>query len=225
MTATARWVSAHVGSTSIAPLAILNSQKQPFRLRVNGVNHMGRRDLLRLCSVVLMPAVVRAARPFALEERRIANQSEEPAYEIDLRYPYLRDPGNPATARAFNAAVDGMVQRRLARYRAKQLPPKDSPHGGALILESTVTTWRDSVVSVFFDWSHLARRKGEDQKWIERGAGPVARNFRVFTLTNQALALHFETYQVGSYVEGAKEVRIPWKTLEPQLAARWRDGF
>jgi hypothetical protein len=240
------------------------------------VSNIGRRDLLLFCPSVLMPAVVRATPRFAFEERHIAKQSQKPSYDIDLRYPHLRYPRMPV----FNAAVDGIVHRRLAHYRAKQLPPKDSMHGGRLALRSTVTTRRDGVVSVLFDWdcaiagnfhsnqelaslvfdtrsaepvelsvlfraginyvavlsrlavADLIRQKeehhdtqGESRKWIEHGAGPVARNFRVFTLTDQALVLHFETYQVGSYVEHAYQVQIPWKTLGSQLATRWRYGF
>jgi hypothetical protein len=59
-----------------------------------------------------------------------------------------------------------------------------------------------------------------DHRSIEGGAGPALQNFRVFTLTDDELVLHFETYQVGSYTEGSWRVAIPWKTLEGQLAAK-----
>jgi hypothetical protein len=238
---------------------------------------IGRRDLLLFCPSVLIPTVVRATPRFAFEERHIAKESQKPSYDIDLRYPHLRYPRIPA----FNAAVREIVRRRLAHYRAKQLPPKDSIHGGGLALRSTVTTRRDGVVSVLFDWdcaiagnfhsnqelaslvfdtrsaqpvelsamfrtgvnyvtvlsrlaiADLVRQKerlhmniqGEGRKWIEKGAGPIARNFRVFTLTDQALVLHFATYQVGSYVEHEYQAQIPWKTLGSQLATRWRNGL
>ncbi len=233
-----------------------------------------------LSLILLLPVVLRAGQSLEFEEHRISESSRKPNYRIDLRYPHLRScPANPDAAQAFNVAVKSIVQKRLAHYRAKQLPPEDSPHGGSLALRSTVTTRRDGVVSVLFDWdcyiavhsnqelaslvfdtssaepselsslfrpnvdfvavlsriaiADLIRRKerqhidtkGEARKWIERGAGPLLRNFNVFTLTDKTLVLHFVTYQVGSYVEHAWEVRIPWERLKPELAMRWRDGL
>ena len=78
------------------------------------MNDIGRRALLRLYSIALMPAVVRAALRFALEERRIAKQSE-------------------------NTAVNGIVQRRLAPS-STTTATKGLSTWWRSILASTVTT-------------------------------------------------------------------------------------
>jgi hypothetical protein len=52
------------------------------------------------------------------------------------------------------------------------------------------------------------------------GASPVEDNFRVFTLTNAALVLHFEAYQVSNYASGQQTVVIPFDKLAPLLRKR-----
>ena len=81
------------------------------------VDGIGRGDLLRFCPLALAPVLLQSAPIFSFEERRIATQSEK--YEINLRYPHLRYPELPVAARSFNAAVERIVQKRLAYYRAK----------------------------------------------------------------------------------------------------------
>lgn len=60
-------------------------------------------------------------------------------------------------------------------------------------------------------------RHRNDAEWVRRGAGPVADNFRVFTLTDTELILHFQRYQVTSYAEGEQQVAIPLIKLAPIL--------
>lgn len=52
---------------------------------------------------------------------------------------------------------------------------------------------------------------------IRRGAGPVESNFRVFTLTDTALVLHFQQYQVAPGAVPSEEVVIPLGKLAPLL--------
>jgi hypothetical protein len=69
----------------------------------------------------------------------------------------------------------------------------------------------------------LEKNEFMDPGMVRRGAGPVESNFKVFTLTNAALVLHFPTYQVAPGVAGPQRVVIPLETLAPLL--RKRDGF
>jgi hypothetical protein len=55
---------------------------------------------------------------------------------------------------------------------------------------------------------------------VLRGAGPVESNFKVFTLTDTTLVLHFPTYQVAPGVAGPQQVVIPLETLAPLLQKR-----
>jgi len=50
-----------------------------------------------------------------------------------------------------------------------------------------------------------------DPDWIRRGAGPVESNFKVFTLTETDLVLHFPKYQVTAGAQGPQRVEIPLK--------------
>ena len=59
---------------------------------------------------------------------------------------------------------------------------------------------------------------------IRHGAGPVESNFKVFTLTDTALVLHFQQYQVAPGVVPSEEVAIPLKTLAPILRQEFGTG-
>jgi uncharacterized protein YecT (DUF1311 family) len=48
-----------------------------------------------------------------------------------------------------------------------------------------------------------------DMDWINRGAGPNARNFASYALLPRELKITFDAYQVAAYVFGPQEVRIP----------------
>jgi hypothetical protein len=52
------------------------------------------------------------------------------------------------------------------------------------------------------------------------GAAPVESNFKVFTLTDTSLVLHFNTYQVAAGAAGPQEVIIPLGKLAPLLTER-----
>lgn len=63
----------------------------------------------------------------------------------------------------------------------------------------------------------LEHQEYMNPKMVRQGAGPVARNFKVFTLTDSTLVLHFPTYQVAPGVAGPQKVVIPLKKLAPLL--------
>jgi hypothetical protein len=52
---------------------------------------------------------------------------------------------------------------------------------------------------------------------VRKGAGPFAAIFKVFTLTDTHLVLHFQTAQVAHQIMGPQEVTIPLTALEPLL--------
>ena len=52
------------------------------------------------------------------------------------------------------------------------------------------------------------------------GTFPLKDNFKVFTLTDTALVLHFPTYQVSDYASGPHTVVIPFEQLAPLLNRR-----
>ena len=52
---------------------------------------------------------------------------------------------------------------------------------------------------------------------IRHGAGPVEKNFQVFTLTDTELVLHFQQYQVAAGAVPSEQVSIPLKKLSPLL--------
>ena len=60
-----------------------------------------------------------------------------------------------------------------------------------------------------------------DEETIRNGAGPVERNFQVFTFANDGLIEHFQQYQVGPGVVPALEVEIPFSKLQPLLRPRY----
>ena len=61
-----------------------------------------------------------------------------------------------------------------------------------------------------------------DKHAIRDGAGPVESNFKVFTLTDTDLVLHFQQYQVAAGAMGSEQVVIPLTRLAPLLRKQYR---
>jgi len=54
----------------------------------------------------------------------------------------------------------------------------------------------------------------EPSEWLTEGAGPRAENFKVYNTAKSGLIITFQTYQVGSYVEGPSEVFIDYEEIK-----------
>jgi hypothetical protein len=67
----------------------------------------------------------------------------------------------------------------------------------------------------------LEQNEYADNFAIHHGAGPVEGNFKVFTLTDKELVLHFQTYQVAAGAAGPQEVVIPLTSLTALLKQRY----
>ena len=67
----------------------------------------------------------------------------------------------------------------------------------------------------------LDKNEFADHYAIRHGAGPAGANFRVFTVTESDLVLHFQTYQVAAGAMGPVDVAIPLTELRPILRKRW----
>jgi hypothetical protein len=52
-----------------------------------------------------------------------------------------------------------------------------------------------------------------DDDWLNSGAGPDEKNFKVFNITKDKFMVTFPTYQVASYAEGPQTVEIPYDRL------------
>ena len=52
-----------------------------------------------------------------------------------------------------------------------------------------------------------------DDEWLNSGAGPDEKNFKVFNITKDKFIITFPTYQVASYAEGPQTVEIPYDRL------------
>jgi hypothetical protein len=63
----------------------------------------------------------------------------------------------------------------------------------------------------------LEQNQYADSYAVHRGAGPAESNFKVFTLTDTELVLHFQTYQVAAGAAGSQQVVIPLTSLSSLL--------
>lgn len=68
----------------------------------------------------------------------------------------------------------------------------------------------------------LEQHEYAEKEAIRHGAGPVPSNFKVFTLTDSELLLHFQQYQVAPGAEPSELVAIPLTALAPMLRERYR---
>jgi hypothetical protein len=68
----------------------------------------------------------------------------------------------------------------------------------------------------------LEQHEYAEKETIRHGAGPVASNFQVFTLTDTDLLLHFQQYQIAPGAVPSEQVAIPLTTLAPMLREQYR---
>ena len=68
--------------------------------------------------------------------------------------------------------------------------------------------------------AYLDQNEFADRGAIRHGAGPIERNFKVFTLTDTDLVLQFPMYQVAAGAAGEQTVIIPLEKLAPLLRKR-----
>lgn len=82
---------------------------------------------------------------------------------------------------------------------------------------------RSPFVSLLSEMAIQSLNENEyaDTNAVRRGAGPVERNFKVFTLTDTELVLHFQTYQVSAGAAGPQQLVIPLTRLKPLLRQRF----
>ena len=66
----------------------------------------------------------------------------------------------------------------------------------------------------------LDQNESADPGAIRHGAGPLESNFKVFTLTDTSLVLHFPMFQVAAGAAGTQTVVIPLDKHTPLLRKR-----
>lgn len=54
----------------------------------------------------------------------------------------------------------------------------------------------------------------KNDEWLQSGAGPDEKNFKVFNITEENFVITFPTYQVASYAEGPQTVEIRYAKLK-----------
>ncbi len=89
----------------------------------------------------------------SLVERAFAEESDQPPYEIDARWPNLA--GDAAFAVTFNAELDQRVDAGLSDFKAVVAERGDSPEFevlSTLALDYEVTYLSDGLVSVYLIW-------------------------------------------------------------------------
>ena len=53
-----------------------------------------------------------------------------------------------------------------------------------------------------------------DDDWIQRGAGPDAKNYQSWAISKKGLGINFDAYQVGPYAAGPQHVMIPYSAMK-----------
>jgi len=67
-----------------------------------------------------------------------------------------------------------------------------------------------------------AKESGDNKPYLDDpefldGAKPTPKNYRIWTLTPNGLAITFDYYQLGSYAAGAPAILIPYAKLKDLL--------
>ena len=69
----------------------------------------------------------------------------------------------------------------------------------------------------FADLTKQMEQYEPDKEWLKRGTEPKAENFQKFVFVPGGIKIIFDSYQVGPYVLGPQEVRIPTETIKDIL--------
>jgi len=68
----------------------------------------------------------------------------------------------------------------------------------------------------------ITAEKISDEQWIKEGTKPIAKNYQIWSFTNEGIAIIFDSYQVAAYVYGPQTVGIPLakiaSLLKPEVA-------
>jgi hypothetical protein len=64
--------------------------------------------------------------------------------------------------------------------------------------------------------------EGNEDEWIQTGAGPKAENFESWNVRKSGLMLTFDAYQVAPYAAGPQEVVVPFGELRSILRGSYR---
>ncbi len=70
----------------------------------------------------------------------------------------------------------------------------------------------DEISKLKKEYNPAFDAKSDD--WLQSGAGPDEKNFKVFNITKENFIITFPTYQVASYAEGPQTVEIPYTKLK-----------
>lgn len=106
----------------------------------------------------------------------------------------------------FGTEAHEMITAHVANYNLAT---------GKEILLQDIFTKDSNYVQVLSDISIAdLRNRLEFDIGITSGAGPEEENFNKFAITERALVILFDPYQVASFSEGFQEVRIPYSQIE-----------
>lgn len=107
----------------------------------------------------------------------------------------------------FQGAAHGSLQSEVINY--------DLKNGQALKLADLFkpdARFLQTISSYCID--ELKKKPDLPPEEIQKGAAPVARNYRSWQITKRGLGITFDTYQVGPNSAGAQFVLVPYATLK-----------
>lgn len=148
---------------------------------------------------------------------------ESGTYTFDLDYEVARNDAQgfavEFTESAYTGGAHGSVVIRSFNYLMPDAYRVDLQE----VLDGKPALARLSALAV----ADLRRQSAEnggslDDESIKIGAAAEWDNFHVFLLLPDALKIIFPPYQVGPWVAGTQDVRIPLATLRGSLRADWR---
>lgn len=87
---------------------------------------------------------------------------------------------------------------------------------GQLLTISNVFTDQSKGLAVLsaLVQKELLKKEGTEASWVSDGAGPREENYSSFIITDDAITILFDPYQVAPYVLGAIDITIPVKAFE-----------
>lgn len=77
---------------------------------------------------------------------------------------------------------------------------------------------KTGYMKLLSDYTYKSLAKNSiDLEWLKLGTSPKDENFDTFNLTKEYIIIYFQNYQVASYAEGPKEIKIPKTSMKSIL--------
>lgn len=142
----------------------------------------------------------------------LPEESRNNSLRIDYDVDVVKTDKDPIVS--IRLSIEGFQAGRPHPYHVHRVLNYDLASGQVLTLENLFKP-KSKYLAVIAKYAHAKLNEKLEDKWmIGDGTKPIAKNYQVWNLENNALLITFEEYQVAAYIYGSQEIEIPYSALK-----------